>query len=45
MQDISCEYGVQTMPTFLLMKKGKVLDKVTGTRKEELQRKIEKYRV
>lgn len=43
--DVSCEYGVQTMPTFLLMRKGNVIDKVTGARKDDLQRKIEKYRV
>lgn len=38
------EFGVQAMPTFVLIKKGRVIDKVTGVRKEELQKKIEKHR-
>ncbi|THG12456.1 hypothetical protein TEA_011608 [Camellia sinensis var. sinensis] len=42
--DVSQEYGVQAMPTFILIKKGRVVDKVTGVRKEELQNKIEKNR-
>ena len=38
------EFGVQAMPTFVLIKKGTAVDKVTGVRKEELQEKIEKHR-
>lgn len=38
------EFGVQAMPTFLLIKKGKEVDKVVGARKDDLQKKIEKYR-
>ncbi|XP_058194074.1 thioredoxin H4-like [Rhododendron vialii] len=41
---VAQEFGVQTMPTFVLIKKGRVIDKVTGVRKEELQKKIEKHR-
>ncbi|XP_028074353.1 thioredoxin H-type-like [Camellia sinensis] len=44
LMDVSQEYGVQAMPTFILIKKGRVVDKVTGVRKEELQNKIEKNR-
>ncbi|CAJ1931669.1 unnamed protein product [Sphenostylis stenocarpa] len=29
------EFQVQAMPTFILMKKGKVVDKVVGAKKEE----------
>ncbi|KAF7123285.1 hypothetical protein RHSIM_Rhsim12G0056900 [Rhododendron simsii] len=43
-QDVAPKFGVQVMPTFILVKKGKVVDKITGARKEELQNKIEKHR-
>lgn len=38
------EFGVQAMPSFVFVKKGDVVDKVVGARKEELQKKIEKHR-
>lgn len=38
------EFGVQAMPTFVLVKKGNEVDRVVGAQKEELQRKIEKHR-
>ncbi|XP_074276228.1 thioredoxin H5-like [Silene latifolia] len=41
---ISQEFGVQTLPAFLFIKRGKEIDRVTGARREELQRKIEKHR-
>ncbi|XP_021731287.1 thioredoxin H2-like [Chenopodium quinoa] len=41
--NVSREYGVQAMPTFLLVKKGKQIDKVVGARKEDLQNKVEKH--
>lgn len=31
------------MPTFILMKKGKVVDKVLGAKKEELEKLIGKH--
>ncbi|BAT74585.1 thioredoxin H2-like [Vigna umbellata] len=37
-------FQVQGMPTFMLIKKGKVADKVVGVKKEELQRLIEQHR-
>ncbi|TKY69743.1 Thioredoxin H2 [Spatholobus suberectus] len=40
---VSQEFQVQAMPTFILMKKGKVVDKVVGAKKEELQKLIEKH--
>lgn len=42
--NVSREFGVQAMPTFTFIKKGKGVDKVVGARKEELQRKIEQHR-
>ena len=38
------EFGVQAMPTFLLIKRGTEVDKVVGANKEELQKKIETHR-
>lgn len=40
-QDVAREYGVQAMPTFVLMKKGKEVDKFVGAKKDELQKRIE----
>lgn len=42
--DVAREFGVQAMPSFVFVKKGDVVDKVVGARKEELQKKIEKHR-
>jgi thioredoxin 1 len=41
---VAQEFAVEAMPTFLFVKKGKVVDKVVGARKDELQKKIEKHR-
>ena len=38
------EFQVQAMPTFVLWKKGKDVDKVVGAKKDELEKKIEKHR-
>ncbi|KAF5201717.1 Thioredoxin [Thalictrum thalictroides] len=45
LMSVAQEYGVETMPTFLLIKNGKEVDKITGARKEELEKKIEKHMV
>ena len=41
---VSQTFQVHSLPTILLIKKGNVVDKVVGVRKEELQRMIEKQR-
>ncbi|GMN41753.1 hypothetical protein TIFTF001_010976 [Ficus carica] len=41
--DVAAEYGVQAMPTYLLMKKGNQVDKVVGAKKADLEMKIEKH--
>ncbi|XP_031382384.1 thioredoxin H2 isoform X2 [Punica granatum] len=38
------EFKVQAMPTFVLMKGGKEVDRVIGAKKDELEKKIVKYR-
>lgn len=43
-QDVAQKFGVRVMPTFILIKKGEEVDKVVGTNKGDLQRKIEKHR-
>ncbi|NP_001238074.1 uncharacterized protein LOC100527572 [Glycine max] len=44
LMEVSQHYQVQGMPTFMLLKKGKVANKVVGVRKEELQRLVEQHR-
>ena len=44
-QDVAQEFGVQTMPTFVLIKRGKEVDKVVGAKKEDLRKKIDKHRI
>ncbi|CAN1322304.1 Thioredoxin H2 [Linum perenne] len=38
------EFGVQAMPTFVLLKKGKEVDRVVGAKQDELEKKVAKYR-
>lgn len=45
LDEVAREFGVQAMPAFILIKKGKEVDKVVGAKKDELQRKIQKHRV
>ncbi|OIW04781.1 hypothetical protein TanjilG_06370 [Lupinus angustifolius] len=40
---VSQAFRVQALPTFILIKRGKVVERVMGVRKEELQRMIEKH--
>ncbi|KAG8501584.1 hypothetical protein CXB51_003917 [Gossypium anomalum] len=42
--DVAQEFGVQGMPTFVLLKKGKEVDRVVGAQKNDLVKKIEKHR-
>ncbi|KAL1556699.1 thioredoxin H2-like [Salvia divinorum] len=39
------EFGVQTMPTFVLMKRGREVDKLVGAKKEDLRKMIDKHRI
>ncbi|KAL9263658.1 Thioredoxin H-type 1-like protein [Drosera capensis] len=41
--EISVEYDIQAMPTFLFIKDGEVKDKVVGAKKEELLATITKH--
>ncbi|XP_057443612.1 thioredoxin H2-like [Lotus japonicus] len=44
LMDVAQAFQVQAMPTFILIKKGKVVEKMVGAKKEELQKLIEKRR-
>lgn len=35
---------MQAMPTFVLVKSGKEVDRVVGAKKDELEKKIEKHK-
>lgn len=37
------DWAVEAMPTFIFIKEGKLVDKVVGAKKEELQLTIAKY--
>ncbi|KMT17136.1 hypothetical protein BVRB_2g040490 [Beta vulgaris subsp. vulgaris] len=41
--DVARQFEVQAMPTFILLKNGKVVDKVVGAKKDELEKKIAKH--
>ncbi|MCO5572413.1 hypothetical protein L7F22_026167 [Adiantum nelumboides] len=40
MQDISAQWNVQAMPTFIIIKDSKELDRVVGANKEELEKRL-----
>ncbi|CAK8540602.1 unnamed protein product [Lathyrus sativus] len=44
LSDVAQEFKVQAMPTFLLLKNGREVDKIVGAKKDELKNKIQKYR-
>ncbi|ONI32552.1 hypothetical protein PRUPE_1G372700 [Prunus persica] len=43
LRTVSEEWGVEAMPTFLFLKEGKIVDKVVGAKKDELQIKVAKH--
>ncbi|KAL8150184.1 hypothetical protein V2J09_019992 [Rumex salicifolius] len=45
LMDVGRQFGVQTMPTFLFIKRGQEIDRTVGVKKEELQKKIDKLRL
>ncbi|KAL9424672.1 hypothetical protein AB3S75_031735 [Citrus x aurantiifolia] len=44
LSDVAQEFQVQAMPTFVLVKGGKEVEREIGARKDELLKKIEKHR-
>lgn len=43
MQSVATDWAVEAMPTFIFLKDGKILDRVVGAKKEELQANVAKY--
>lgn len=43
MQSVTEEYEVEAMPTFVFIKEGVIVDRVTGARKDELHKTIIKH--
>ncbi|KAK1357613.1 Thioredoxin domain-containing protein [Heracleum sosnowskyi] len=43
LKSVAEEYDIEAMPTFMLLKEGKVVEKVIGAKKDELQRSIAKH--
>ncbi|MFS8011240.1 putative monodehydroascorbate reductase (NADH) [Helianthus anomalus] len=44
LQDVAQQFGVQAMPTLVLLKQGKEVERVIGAKKDELEKKILKHR-
>ena len=43
LKSVAEEWDVEAMPTFVLMKEGKILDRILGAKKDVLQLAIEKH--
>ncbi|CAK9860750.1 unnamed protein product [Sphagnum jensenii] len=41
--DVTSEWDIRAMPTFLFIKDGKQVDKIVGANKEELDKKVQHY--
>ncbi|CAH8307863.1 unnamed protein product [Eruca vesicaria subsp. sativa] len=44
LRDVAKEFNVTGMPTFVLVKNGKEIDRIVGARKDELEKKVVKHR-
>ncbi|KAL1824558.1 hypothetical protein DCAR_0312631 [Daucus carota subsp. sativus] len=44
LSDVAREFGVQAMPTLVLMKQGKEIERIIGAKTAELESKINKHR-
>ncbi|EOA17651.1 hypothetical protein CARUB_v10006018mg [Capsella rubella] len=42
--DVAKEFNVTAMPTFVLVKRGKEIDRIIGAKKDELEKKVSKLR-
>eukprot|EP00262_Sarcandra_glabra_P009018 TRINITY_DN22993_c0_g1_i1.p1 TRINITY_DN22993_c0_g1~~TRINITY_DN22993_c0_g1_i1.p1 ORF type:complete len:137 (-),score=30.69 TRINITY_DN22993_c0_g1_i1:324-674(-) len=43
LKTVAADWAVEAMPTFMFLKEGKIVDKVVGARKDELEQKIAKH--
>jgi thioredoxin 1 len=42
--DVAKEFNVTAMPTFVLVKRGKEIERIIGAKKDELEKKVSKLR-
>ena len=42
-QEVASDWAVEAMPTFMFLKEGKLVDKVVGAKKDELQQTVAKH--
>ncbi len=42
-QDVTSEWDIRAMPTFLFIKDGKQVDKIVGANKDELDKKVQHF--
>ncbi|KAM7524109.1 hypothetical protein LguiA_014011 [Lonicera macranthoides] len=40
LESVAAQYNVEAMPTFMLLKEGKVVERIVGVKKEKLQQSI-----
>ncbi|KAL1199711.1 Thioredoxin H1 [Cardamine amara subsp. amara] len=43
LKSVASDWAIEAMPTFMFLKEGKILDKVVGAKKDELQSTITKH--
>ncbi|KAK3032283.1 hypothetical protein RJ639_036240 [Escallonia herrerae] len=43
LKTVAADWAVEAMPTFMFLKGGKIVDKIVGAKKEELQQTIAKH--
>ncbi|KAI5679099.1 hypothetical protein M9H77_10049 [Catharanthus roseus] len=44
LKDVAREFGIESMPTFIMLRSGKEIDKVVGANRNKLEKMIEKHR-
>ncbi|XP_043711638.1 thioredoxin H-type [Telopea speciosissima] len=40
LKSVATDWAVEAMPTFMFLKEGKIVDKIVGAKKDELQQKL-----
>lgn len=43
LKSVASDWAVEAMPTFIFLKEGKILDRIVGAKKDELQQTIAKH--
>ncbi|XVF15841.1 hypothetical protein REPUB_Repub09cG0191000 [Reevesia pubescens] len=43
LKEVAADWAVEAMPTFMFLKEGKIVDKVVGAKKDELQQTVAKH--